>query len=148
VIFPDAGLLTHPMVRDATRQAMARARDRLMLGEPGWRPPRSRVTVARLLAAPAIPQIVAARTTDLTPAMAAYWIGRIDPLNDGLVDPALVDAMAALIDAGAWAGAYSPFVVSLGGRGLLDGKHRCHAVMRTGKAIPVLMVYAQAAAAA
>jgi hypothetical protein len=82
------------------------------------------------------PHWVATHKVQLTPELARQFLDRLHPINSGGWNHENVARYAALIDAGTWEG-MSPMVFTLRGF-LVDGKHRCAAVIASGKPIWVL----------
>jgi len=84
---------------------------------------------------------LAAQVVQLTPDMARSWLASLCPCNAAPPEAAKVAEFAALLRAGAWKGDYSPVVFARTGC-LVDGKHRCAAVIAAGVSIQVLRTYA------
>ena len=78
-----------------------------------------------------------AKTVELTPALASLLLDR-NPANRKLRDNA-VERFAYEIEGDRWTFNGEPILVSDTGE-LNDGQHRCAAVVRAGKSIPVVMI--------
>jgi hypothetical protein len=82
-----------------------------------------------------MPPAVATEVVTLTPALATHWL--TDQRNVGTLIPERIDLFVADMREGRWSG---PSVIYLDRAGrMLNGQHRCHAVIRSGVAIPVVI---------
>lgn len=81
------------------------------------------------------PPAVATEIVTLTPALATHWLA--DQRNAGTLIPERIELFVDDMRHGRWTGP-SVIYLDLAGR-MLNGQHRCHAVIRSGLSIPVVI---------